>query len=125
MAKERTADWASLIRMTGWCRRAWTRSASAAVATVAAGFSHSAALTEGGCPLDSYDADSQVPGGLGHADLRDRLVPTLVSGGGTGWRRSFTSAAADGSRTSYEALVMGLASCCGRHVAPNRCTKIA
>ena len=115
MAKERTADWASLTRMTGWCRRAWTRSASAAVATVAAGFSHSAALTEGGCPLDSYDADSQVPGGLGHADLRDRLVPTLVSGGG----------ARAGSRTSYEALVMGLASCCGRHVAPNRCTKIA
>jgi hypothetical protein len=28
---------------------------------------------------DSNDAGSQVPGGLGHADLRDRLVPTLVS----------------------------------------------
>jgi len=86
----------------------------AQVATVAGGWSHSAAVTEGGAlftwgrgeanpdndsddagsqmTLDSDDSDdgsddagshsvhpgSQVPGGLGHADLRDRLEPTLV-----------------------------------------------
>jgi hypothetical protein len=45
------------------------------------------------------ESGSQVPGGLGHADLRDRLVPALMlqrsassaahaAGGGTSWRRS-------------------------------------
>ena len=58
--------------MTG----AWTRS-GAQVAKVAAGLYHSAAVTEGGALFtwgkgeeDSDDAGSQVPGGLGHADLR-------------------------------------------------------
>lgn len=61
------------------------RFAGAQIATVAAGWEHSAALTEGGAlftwgrgEVASY-ARSQVPAGLGHADLCDRLVPTLVS----------------------------------------------
>ena len=57
----------------------------AQVATIAGGWFHSAAVTEGGAlftwgrgKADSDDAGSQVPQvpvGLGHADLRDRLVP--------------------------------------------------
>lgn len=58
--------------------------AGASVATVAGGYDHSAAVTEGGALYTwgqgeaSYPG-SQVPGGLGHADLADRLVPTPVS----------------------------------------------
>ena len=58
--------------------------AGASVATVAGGFDHSAAVTEGGALYTwgkgeaSYPG-SQVPGGLGHADLANRLVPTPVS----------------------------------------------
>ena len=57
--------------------------AGASVATVAGGVDHSAAVTEGGALYTwgkgeaSYG--SQVPGGLGHADLANRLVPTPVS----------------------------------------------
>ena len=67
----------------------------AQVTTVAGGYYHSAAVTEGGALFtwgrgeadDTDDAGSKVPGGLGskvpgglgHADLRNRLVPTLVS----------------------------------------------
>jgi alpha-tubulin suppressor-like RCC1 family protein len=54
------------------------------VATVASGYYHSAAVTEGGALFTwgrgkAYPPGSQTPGGLGHADLRNRLVPTLVS----------------------------------------------
>ena len=58
--------------------------AGASVATVAGGYDHSAAVTEGGALYTwgqgeaSYPG-SQVPGGLGHADLANRLVPTPVS----------------------------------------------
>ena len=58
--------------------------AGASVATVAGGADHSAAVTEGGALYTwgqgeaSYPG-SQVPGGLGHADLANRLVPTPVS----------------------------------------------
>ena len=51
---------------------------------VAAGESHSAAVTAGGALYTwgkgegGYNPGSQVPGGLGHADLANRLVPTLV-----------------------------------------------
>ncbi len=55
----------------------------AQVATVAGGY-HSAAVTEGGAlftwvrgEADSDDAGSHAPGGLGHAALRNRLVPAL------------------------------------------------
>jgi len=54
----------------------------ACIAAVAAGNDHSAALTEDGALYtwgqgagDKHDA---VPGGLGHADLLDRLLPTAV-----------------------------------------------
>ena len=63
----------------------WQFFAGARVATVSGGHCHSAAVTEGGAlytwgrgEVAAY-ARSQVPGGLGHADLRDRLEPTLVS----------------------------------------------
>ena len=60
------------------------RFAGAQVATVAAGLSHSAAVTEGGALFtwgrgEADQAGSQVPGGLGHADLCNRLVPTPIS----------------------------------------------
>jgi alpha-tubulin suppressor-like RCC1 family protein len=60
------------------------RFAGAQVATVAAGTEHSATVTERGALFtwgrgEQHPPGSQVPGGLGHADLRDRLVPTLVS----------------------------------------------
>ena len=58
--------------------------AGASVATVAGGYDHSAAVTEGGALYTwgngkPYDPGSQAPGGLGHADLANRLVPTPVS----------------------------------------------
>ena len=60
--------------------------AGASVATVAGGVNHSAAVTEGGA-LSTAKAkllivgsqQLQLPGGLGHADLANRLVPTPVS----------------------------------------------
>ena len=61
------------------------RFAGAKVATVAAGLSNSSAVTEGGALFTwgkgeaNYPFGSQVPGGLGHADLRNSLVPTPVS----------------------------------------------
>jgi alpha-tubulin suppressor-like RCC1 family protein len=62
------------------------RFGGAQVATVAGGAYHSAAVTEGGAlftwgkgKTDSCHPRHLVPGGLGHADLRDRRVPTLVS----------------------------------------------
>jgi hypothetical protein len=62
------------------------RFAGAKVDTVAGGFCHSATVTEGGALFtwgkgqsESDDAGSQVPCSLGHADLRNSLVPTIVS----------------------------------------------
>ena len=60
------------------------RFAGASIATVSGGFKHSSAVTEGGALYtwgqgEALAFGSGVPGGLGHADLRDRLVPTLVS----------------------------------------------
>jgi hypothetical protein len=57
--------------------------AHAPISAVAAGFDHSAAVTAGGAlyTWGKGEADhtgSQVPGGLGHVDLANRLVPTLV-----------------------------------------------
>ena len=57
--------------------------AHAPISTVAAGYSHSAAVTVGGALYtwgqgEAEHTGSQVPGGLGHADLANRLVPTLV-----------------------------------------------
>ena len=57
--------------------------AHAPISTVAAGYSHSAAVTAGGALYtwgqgEAEPTGSQVPGGLGHADLANRLVPTLV-----------------------------------------------
>jgi hypothetical protein len=57
--------------------------AHAPISTVAAGFDHSAAVTAGGALYtwgrgEAEHTGSQVPGGLGHADLANRLVPTLV-----------------------------------------------
>ena len=56
--------------------------AGASVATVAGGYEHSAAVTEGGALYTWGHGEfpgTQMPGGLGHADLADRLVPTPVS----------------------------------------------
>jgi alpha-tubulin suppressor-like RCC1 family protein len=68
------------------------RFGGAQFAAVTDWFSHSAAMTEdddlftwGRGEADSNDAGFQVPVSLGHPDLRNRLVPTLVSqrrGGG-------------------------------------------
>jgi hypothetical protein len=58
--------------------------AHAPISAVAAGQSHSAAVTAVGALYTwgkgeaGYNPGSQVPGGLGHADLANRLVPTLV-----------------------------------------------
>ena len=58
--------------------------AHAPISAVAAGVQHSAAVTAGGALYTwgkgegGYNPGSQVPGGLGHADLANRLVPTLV-----------------------------------------------
>ena len=57
--------------------------AHAPISAVAAGESHSAAVTAGGALYtwgkgEAEHTGSQVPGGLGHADLANRLVPTLV-----------------------------------------------
>lgn len=57
--------------------------AHAPISTVAAGYSHSAAVTSGGALYtwgqgEAWPTGSQVPGGLGHVDLANRLVPTLV-----------------------------------------------
>ena len=57
--------------------------AHAPISAVAAGQSHSAAVTAGGALYtwgkgEAEHTGSQVPGGLGHADLANRLVPTLV-----------------------------------------------
>jgi hypothetical protein len=71
--------------------------AHAPICAVAAGESHSAAVTAGGALYYTWgkgeagnSPGSQVPGGLGHADLAKRLVPTLVPrqllGGVRMWR---------------------------------------
>jgi alpha-tubulin suppressor-like RCC1 family protein len=57
--------------------------AHAPISAVAAGEPHSAAVTAGGALYtwgkgEGGHTGSQVPGGLGHADLANRLVPTLV-----------------------------------------------
>ena len=57
--------------------------AHAPISAVAAGESHSAAVTAGGALYtwgkgEAEQTGSQVPGGLGHVDLANRLVPTLV-----------------------------------------------
>ena len=58
--------------------------AHAPISAVAAGESHSAAVTAGGALYTWGTGETgcypgpQVPGGLGHADLVNRLVPTLV-----------------------------------------------
>jgi alpha-tubulin suppressor-like RCC1 family protein len=57
--------------------------AHALISAVAAGPDHSAAVTAGGALYtwgkgEAGYTGSQVPGGLGHADLANRLVPTLV-----------------------------------------------
>ena len=57
--------------------------AHAPISAVAAGVQHSAAVTAGGALYtwgkgEAEGTGSQVPGGLGHADLANRLVPTLV-----------------------------------------------
>ena len=57
--------------------------AHAPISAVAVGDSHSAAVTAGGALYtwgrgEAEPTGSQVPGGLGHADLANRLVPTLV-----------------------------------------------
>jgi alpha-tubulin suppressor-like RCC1 family protein len=57
--------------------------AHAPISAVAVGDSHSAAVTAGGALYtwgkgEAGHTGSQVPGGLGHADLANRLVPTLV-----------------------------------------------
>jgi len=57
--------------------------AHAPISAVAAGFDHSAAVTAGGALYtwgqgEAQPTGSQVPGGLGHVDLANRLVPTLV-----------------------------------------------
>ena len=57
--------------------------AHAPISAVAAGEPHSAAVTAGGALYTWGEGEgghtgSQVPGGLGHADLANRLVPTLV-----------------------------------------------
>lgn len=68
--------------------------AHAPLCAVAAGECHSAAVTEGGELYtwgrgEALGLPSQAPGGLGHADLADRLVPTrvppqLLGGAGVG-----------------------------------------
>ena len=57
--------------------------AHAPISAVAAGDYHSAAVTAGGALYtwgqgEAQPTGSQVPGGLGHVDLANRLVPTLV-----------------------------------------------
>ena len=58
--------------------------AHALISAVAAGSFHSAAVTERGALYTwgkcarGFNPGSQVPGGLGHADIANRLVPTLV-----------------------------------------------
>jgi len=57
--------------------------AHAPISVVAAGNFHSAVVTTGGALYtwgqgESRWSGSQLPGGLGHADLANRLVPTLV-----------------------------------------------
>jgi alpha-tubulin suppressor-like RCC1 family protein len=58
--------------------------AHAPISAVAAGYSHSAAVTAVGALYTwgkgeaGHSPGSQVPGGLDHADLANRLVPTLV-----------------------------------------------
>ena len=57
--------------------------AHAPISSVAAGACHSAAVTAGGALYtwgqgEAWYIGSQVPSGLGHADLANRLVPTLV-----------------------------------------------
>ena len=57
--------------------------AHAPISAVAAGSNHSAAVTAGGALYtwgqgEAEPTGSQVPGGLGHVDLANRLVPTLV-----------------------------------------------
>jgi alpha-tubulin suppressor-like RCC1 family protein len=58
--------------------------AHAPISAIAAGASHSAAVTAGGALYTwgkgeaGDNPGSQVPGGLGHADLANKLVPTLV-----------------------------------------------
>ena len=57
--------------------------AHAPISAVAAGYYHSAAVTAGGALYtwgrgEAKPTGSQVPGGLGHVDLANRLVPTLV-----------------------------------------------
>ncbi len=52
--------------------------AHAPISAVAAGYYHSAAVTAGGA-LYTWGR-GEVPGGLGHVDLANKLMPTLCRG---------------------------------------------
>ena len=81
------ASWAWATSTTGGCRRWWGRRrclGGPRCARLTAGTPHhSAAVTAGGALYtwgqgEAWDTGSQVPGGLGHADIANKFVPTLV-----------------------------------------------